>query len=264
MSYRFQRIFWRTTLSLALKPFVRVRVSGLEHLEQSGPLIIVCNHFSYWDPIILMSSLPLRVRFMAAIEMTRIPFFSHLLKVFEGIPVWRGQVDREALKVAENHLAAGGNIGVFPEGGIIPELQARVARGEKIVDVPNTKSRIPAVLAEARPGTAYVAVNSDARILPIALVGTEKLEGDLRRFSLLRAQWRRTQVEIRIGAPFGPFTVEEGLRGRAKRRELDRMGRQMMQHIADLLPEDQRGVYHRTADSAETTSPPQTTPTKAH
>ena len=148
--------------------------------------------------------------------MTRIPFFSHLLKVYEGIPVWRGQVDREALRVAERHLASGGNIGVFPEGGIIPELQARVARGEKIVDVPNTKSRIPAVLAEARPGTAYVAVNSGARILPIAMVGTEKLEGDMKRFSLREALWRRTPVEIRIGKPFGPFVVEEGLRGRAR------------------------------------------------
>ena len=66
MSYRFQRVFWRGALSLALKPFTNIRLIGLENLQQDDPLIVICNHFSYWDPIILMSRLPLHVRFMAA------------------------------------------------------------------------------------------------------------------------------------------------------------------------------------------------------
>ena len=74
------RKFWRFTLSNALRPFTKIHVTGLENIEHDGPFIVICNHFSYWDPIILLSKLPLRVRFMAAIEMTRIPFFSHLLR----------------------------------------------------------------------------------------------------------------------------------------------------------------------------------------
>lgn len=238
MVNRFLRLFWRFVIGNGLRLVARIELNGLEHVKGDGPFIIIANHFSYWDPLILMSRLPLRARFMAAVEMTKIPVFSHLLKVFEGIPVWRGQIDRDALKSAESHLANGGNIGVFPEGGIIPELQERVARGEKIVDVPNTKSRIPPILAAARPGTAYVAVNSNAKILPVALIGTEILEQNLKQFP-----WRRTPIEIRIGPPFGPLAVDSTLRGRAKRRELDKFGDLMMQQLALLLPHDQRGPY---------------------
>lgn len=243
MKNQLLRPFWRFVLGNGLRLVANIKVTGVEHTRGDSAHIVIVNHFSYLDPIILMSRLPMRVRFMAAIEMTRIPFMSHLLDVFEGIPVWRGQVDREALKSAESHLAEGGNIGVFPEGGIIPELQEKVARGEKIVDVPNSKSRIPPILANARPGTAYVAINSDAKILPIAIIGSEQLEGNLQRF-----RFRRTPIEICIGKPFGPLKVEPTLRGRAKRRELDRLGIEMMQQIANLLPSQQRGPFVNVHD----------------
>lgn len=238
MKNAFLRSFWRFTIGNALRLVAKIELVGQENIPTDGPNVVIVNHFSYLDPLILMARLPMNVRFMAAVEMTKIRFMSHLLRVFEGIPVWRGQVDREALKVAATHLENGGNIGVFPEGGIIPELQERVARGEKIVDVPNTKSRLPAILAAPRPGTAYVAVNTDAKLLPIALIGTEQLEGNLKRFP-----FRRTRVQIKIGKPFGPFAVDPALRGRAKRRELDAFGTVMMQHIAQLLPEQQRGDF---------------------
>ena len=52
---------------------------------------------------------------------------------------------------------------------------------------------------------------------------------------------RRTTIMIRIGRPFGPYTISG--RGRERREQLDAIGHDIMQHIADLLPPDKRGVY---------------------
>ncbi len=74
-----QRAFWRGIITAAMFPFVNIEVEGKENLPQEGemPLIVICNHFSYWDPLIMMSRIPRRARFLAAVEMTRIFFFSH-------------------------------------------------------------------------------------------------------------------------------------------------------------------------------------------
>ena len=240
MINQFLRSFWRTIITLAMFPFVKVTVKGLENLPEEGkmPLVLVANHFSYLDPLILMSRIPRRARFLAAIEMTKIFFFSHILKVFEGIPVWRGQVDRKAIKTSIRHLEDGGILGVFPEGGIIPELQEKVARGEKIVDAPNTKSRLPAVLANARPGTAYIAAQAEAYMLPVAMIGTQDIENNMKRFP-----WKRTHVNIVIGKPYGPIKVDPALKGRAKRRALEAYSDEMMASIAELMPVENRGPF---------------------
>lgn len=221
-------------------PFVKITVKGIENLPEEGtmPLVLVANHFSYLDPLILMSRIPRRARFLAAIEMTRIFFFSHILKVFEGIPVWRGKVDRTAMRTSIKHLEDGGILGIFPEGGIIPELQEKVARGEKIVDVPNSKSRLPAVLGNARPGTAYIAAQANAYMLPVAMIGTQNIEANIKRFP-----WKRTHVTIVIGKPYGPIKVDPALKGRAKRKQLEEYSDLMMSEIAELMPVENRGRY---------------------
>lgn len=240
MINQFLRAFWRTVITLVMYPFVKVEVEGLENLPEEGemPLVLIANHFSYLDPLILMSRIPRRARFLAAIEMTKIFFFSHILKVFEGIPVWRGQVDRTALKTSIKHLEKGGILGVFPEGGIIPELQEAVARGEKIVNVANTKSRLPAVLANARPGTAYIAAQANAYMLPVAMIGTQNIEGNVKRFP-----WKRTYVKIVIGEPYGPMAIDPSIKGRKRRQLLEEYSDLMMAQIAELMPPEHRGAY---------------------
>ncbi|MEZ4637328.1 MAG: hypothetical protein R2856_20625 [Caldilineaceae bacterium] len=67
-------------------------------------------------------------------------------------------------------------------------------------------------LAEARPGAAFLAVESEVRILPVALSGTENIWINLSRF-------RRTPVTITIGEAFGPFKLEAEARGRTRREQ---------------------------------------------
>lgn len=237
------RTFWKLILRAVSRLFIRVHITGAENIPPEGqtPLLIVANHFSYFDPMILLTRLPLRARFLAAVEMTKIPFLSHLLEAFEGIPIWRGSVDRTALKTALDTLENNGVVGIFPEGGIMPELQERIARGEVIVDVPNSKSRLSAQLAHPRPGAAYLAANNQRTlVLPIAILGSEQIEGNIRRFP-----WRRTQVDIYIGKPFGPFELPEDVRGRERRKQIDEYGELMMHQIAQLMPVKHRGPYQR-------------------
>ena len=75
--------------------------------------------------------------------------------------------------------------------------------------------------------------------LPFSVL--KRLEGDLKRLSL-----QRTPVEIRVGKPFGPLAIDPTLRGRAKRRELDKLGKLMMTHIARLATRRaKRRIYSR-------------------
>jgi 1-acyl-sn-glycerol-3-phosphate acyltransferase len=95
------------------------------------------------------------------------------------------------------------------------------------------------VLRPARPGTAYLAARTGAPLLPIGLDGLVDLFPSLRR-------GRRAIVTVKIGKQFGPFRTEG--RGPARREQLDDIGDQIMQHIAELLPPERQGVYSSDAE----------------
>ena len=90
----------------------------------------------------------------------------------------------------------------------------------------------------ARPGTAYLAAQTGARILPVGLVGLNDV------FPLKLG--KRAKIKFQIGKPFGPLKVDG--RGRERRRQLDAHGHQIMRNIAELLPEDKRGSYSDNPD----------------
>jgi 1-acyl-sn-glycerol-3-phosphate acyltransferase len=161
-------------------------------------------------------------------------------RLFRCIPIWRGQVDRDALRAVVGALQAGQVIAIFPEGGVNPELAELVARGEQIPEVQGNLSRVNPQLIKGRTGVAWVAVMSQARILPVALLGTEQIAGGLSKF-------QRTAVTIRLGPIFGPLSVEAELKGAARRRRLDELTDGMMQQIAALCPPKQRGHYSAVA-----------------
>lgn len=214
-----------------------VRVEGAEHLpQQREPLIVISNHFGWFDAYILTLHLPFQPVFLVATESQRkwyVRFFMHL---FDGIPIWRGQVDRDAFRSSFKMLGEGRSLGVFPEGGINPELAERIARGEQIMSLDGATSRINGKLARAKPGTALLATMSKKRILPVALLGSDRIGLNLRRM-------RRSNVTMRIGPIFGPLAVEDGVSGPARRARIDALSDEMMRHIAALFPNEKRGPY---------------------
>jgi 1-acyl-sn-glycerol-3-phosphate acyltransferase len=229
----FGRIFSRTILNLTIE--------GKENLPPQGePVMVIANHFGWFDAPILTLHLPFQLAFLVATESQRKWWVRTFNNLFDSIPIWRGQVDRTALRNAVGTLRAGRSLGVFPEGGINPELAERVARGEQITQTRGLMSRRDGKLARAKPGIAMLAVMSNVRILPVGLLGTEAILDNLK-------QRRRSNVTVRIGSLFGPLTIDEQLPGRERRKHLDLLADQMMTRVAELFPLEQRGPYQPIA-----------------
>ena len=187
----------------------RYRVSGREHVPRSGPLLVVANHLSWYDPILLALVLPRRVWFYAKIEVFRWPIIGWLCRLTGQIPVHRGEGDRAALEKALAYLREGKALMVFPEGTI--------ERQEQMI-APHT-------------GVAMLALRSGATILPIAHTGT-------RRILRSRQSWF-PRVNIQIGEPYIPNPPE----GMARKASLQMVTQELMKRIAGMLPPEMRGVY---------------------
>jgi 1-acyl-sn-glycerol-3-phosphate acyltransferase len=98
----------------------RLRVEGLELVPAEGPLLIVPNHDSQWDPVLagLAVRPRRRLRFLARASLWRIPGLGPLLYAMGQIPIRRGEGDAAALEEAIEALRSGEAVCVFPEGGL--------------------------------------------------------------------------------------------------------------------------------------------------
>lgn len=196
----------------ALRVLTNLEVIGEENLPESGPLLVVANHFSFIDPVAMVQTLPWPVEFVGGFQMPNAPAsVTWIPKLWGYYPVYRGAASRDALRAAETILAQNGVLGIFPEAG-----------------------NWATVLRPARPGAAFLAVRTGARILPLGFSGLTDV------FPRLR-QGERARVTIRIGKPFGPFQAIG--KGRQRRKKLDAIGHEIMEHIAALIDPQKRGHY---------------------
>ena len=205
---RFLRALIRTLFAL----MARVRIEGIENIPESGPLIVAANHFHFVDPLAVIRAMPWALDFIGGFHMPFAPAIVRWLPRLWGLyRVRRSGSSRGALRQAEETLKAGGILGIFPEGG-----------------------SWATVLRPPRPGSAFLATRTQARVLPIGLDGLPEIFSSLKRF-------KRATITIRIGKPIGPFA--SSTRGHAGRSKLDDVGDTILRAIAELLPHDVRGVY---------------------
>lgn len=117
------RIVWLMSRLLVLPllhaPPLRMRRRGTEHLPRSGPVLIVCNHVSVADPIVLMAAArPRRTAMMAKSELFRMRTLGWYLRRVRAFPVRRGTADFVAIRHAVRLLERGECVVVFPEGKV--------------------------------------------------------------------------------------------------------------------------------------------------
>jgi 1-acyl-sn-glycerol-3-phosphate acyltransferase len=115
----FQAARW-TVLPVA-RAYFSWRFEGLERIPSRGPAIVACNHASYLDPIANAYAVVRagrRPRFLAKVELFRLPFVGLVLHGARQIPVDRGSDGRLPLARAEAALAAGEVVVVYPEGTV--------------------------------------------------------------------------------------------------------------------------------------------------
>ena len=121
----------------------RLSVSGAAHIPTSGPLLIVGNHDSLWDPVAIGTAGRKRrqIRALAKASLWKIRPLAPILDRMGQVPIERGAGDAGALDAAVASLRAGACIGVFPEGTISrgTELRARSGVGRLAQQVPEAR-----------------------------------------------------------------------------------------------------------------------------
>lgn len=137
---------------IIFKLLFRLKVTGQENIPQDGPFIIVANHSSLLDPVILGVSVTPKVIFVAAAYLFKIGWLGYMLRKFNSIPVQR-ENDIKAIKQSLEILKRDGVLGIFPEGGIDRQ-----------------KNNLP-----VRAGAAYLAAKIGVPIVPIKIKGADKV-----------------------------------------------------------------------------------------
>src|SRR4051812_43185466 len=142
---------------LVLQPFFRLyfRMSrnGREHARVDGPLIVAANHRSFLDPFVIATMLPWRrpMNYVAKVELFEKRWQAWVLSRLGAFPVRRGHADEDTTRTALGILERGGAICIFPEG-------TRIRSGS---------------LARPKRGVGRLALESGARVVPVAVFGSE-------------------------------------------------------------------------------------------
>ncbi|RKS71270.1 1-acyl-sn-glycerol-3-phosphate acyltransferase [Motilibacter peucedani] len=222
MLYRVVRLL----LSVLRHTVYRPVVQGRDNVATSGPVILASNHVSFIDSIVIPLVAPRDVAFLAKAEYFTGPgisvvFTRAFFTALNAIPVKRGDTAaaHRSLETALEVLRAGGAFGIYPEG---------------------TRSR-DGRLYRGRAGVAWLAMASGAPVVPVGVIGTERL--------LPVGAWvpRLARVTVRFGEPLHADDLPPGLSPAAARREFtDRV----MAAIAALSEQEVAGDYAPGSEAA--------------
>jgi len=186
----------RSLLRLLFRLYNRWEVAGREHLPDSGGVLLIANHTSYADPPIVGAACPRPVNFMAKADLFRVPLLSAFISRTHAFPVKRDAADQHALRRALHLLKAGQVLLIFPEGTRSPDGR----------------------LMPFEPGAAFLALASQAAVVPVGIDGADRL---LPRGKPLLLP---AKLRLRFGPPI------DLTRSRAQRRNRD-----LLQQACDLM-----------------------------
>lgn len=163
----------RGILQPAFWVWLRLSKQGRKYARVKGGLIVAANHRSFLDPFVIGASLPWRkpMCYVAKRELFEKRWQGWLLSRCGAFPIRRGESDEEAMTTARMVLERGGTVCIFPEG-------TRIRSGS---------------LSSPKRGVGRLALQTGARVLPVAVQGTERV----------RRGWRirPRKVKLRMGPP---------------------------------------------------------------
>jgi 1-acyl-sn-glycerol-3-phosphate acyltransferase len=189
----------------------RLQIEGREHLPTEGPVIVVSNHISFWDPPLVAAISPRRkLSFMAKAELFSAPVLGAILPRINVFPVKRGEPDRKAIRHSMRILASGDILAMFPEG-----TRSKTGR-----------------LQKPEPGVALLALKSQAPILPVAVINSDKI---LRQGSFF------PRLTVRVGRP---FRLDGYYDQKATREVMEKAGVKIMSAIAALLQDNSDPAFN--------------------
>jgi 1-acyl-sn-glycerol-3-phosphate acyltransferase len=223
----------RDVVSFLFRLIWRPRITGLDNVPRTGPVIIASNHLSFIDSVVIPLVVPRQVRFLAKAEYfegrgARGRGMALFFRLVDAVPVRRdGQRDSmAALHAALDVLREGVAFGIYPEG---------------------TRSR-DGRLYRGRTGVGWLALTSGASVVPVALTGTDLIQPVGHRVPRVRP----------LGVCFGPAVdpapwmasvATSGGAGRARREITDAV----MDRIAAMSPQKRASAYNEASAHDERT-----------
>lgn len=195
---------------LCFGAFGRLTVNGRECVPPGGPLLLVANHLSFNDPPLLVVAINRRLNFIGKHELFGNPISRFTMREFGVFPFDRSGHSLDMVRLTLRLLSEDRALVLFPEGRRSSDCS----------------------LQKGLPGAAYIAMKSQATILPVGISGTENVPPWRVLFPLCR-------MTVNIGQPFTLPMIE----GRPSRQTLGSMADMIMYRIAALLPDKYHGVY---------------------
>lgn len=219
---------WKTRWSRPLGRFLdhvlyKTTVLGMENIPHTGPVIFAANHLSYLDGPVMVGACSRYMHVMVRHDMFK-GFLGRVLHASGQIPVNRGG-DRAALQYAKAVLDRGDCVGILPEG----------TRGSGNAATMNS-------------GVAWLALNSAAAVVPVAVLGTRR-SGEHRD----KIPPPRRSLHVVFGEPLS-IQREPGVSGRVSMdRATEQIRRRLAGHIAsaqaatgqDLPADDDLSSMHK-------------------
>lgn len=197
----------------------RPTITGTDNVPPSGGVLLASNHLSFIDSFAIPLAAPRKVAFLAKSDyFTRSGLAGAMLReTMEGmgaIPVDRHSpsASQDSLEVALAVLQAGEAFGIYPEG---------------------TRSR-DGRLYRGRTGVAWLALKAQVPVVPVGLLGTDKIQPIGSRFPTL------AKVTVRFGTPISLAAYAELPQGRARRQLTD----DVMDAIAQLSGQERVDCYN--------------------
>jgi len=187
--------------------FLEFEVVGLDRIPRKGPLIVACNHISFWDPPLVGAHLPREMHFVAKAELFHNPLFGALIRSYNSIPIQRGAKARSGLRGAEEVLTAGGAVLIFPEG---------------------TRNKSGELLAP-RAGVGRLAAATRTPVAPAVITGSNQIRRSMRR---------KVKIRITFGSPVMPPSSEH-----VERDEVRDFARMIMEMIRTMRAEQEAQTW---------------------
>jgi putative phosphoserine phosphatase/1-acylglycerol-3-phosphate O-acyltransferase len=218
-----------TFLHPSLFPYASFTMQGVENIPHTGPVILVGNHRSYFDPVavaLVVARSGRTVRFLGKKEVFDAPVVGQVASLMGGIRVDRGTGSDAPLEAAAAALAGGDMVALMPQGTI--------PRGRAFYE-PTLKGRW---------GAARLAALTKAPVIPIGLWGTEKVWPRSAKVPNVLNLTDPPKVSITVGEPVA-----------LNYRSADVDTRRIMKAIMDLLPAESREKREPTADEIRLATP---------
>jgi len=199
-----------------LNLLTQVEVIGRDRLPKKGPIILAGNHVAELEAAMMIAFTPGQVEFIGNGDIPFDPNYAFFAKTYGLVPINRGNLDRDGLKLALSVLKQGGILGIFPEGGTWDPAQM-----------------------QAQPGVAWLSYKSQSPILPIGFGGLKGSLGNALRL-------KHPKLVMNIGEILPPVSIPDN--NHPLKTNLEHSANAILAEINALIPEEDLKRFSRRVD----------------